>query len=144
MQKHEAIFRGKIMEKKHYSWFGYGVNERKVFHNIVLKELKDFYSTTMDAPILNEGDFLYIDDLEIDAEVEVLRVVRSLGGEYIYYVDYVIETIENEEKRRELEKEVEEIKEKQEEYLREVARIREEEESKKLKNRLLKFLGMKG
>jgi hypothetical protein len=108
IEKHTAVFLGKKVKKKYYAFKGY-VSEYEDFNTppyihteYELIEHVKITETQMDNPPLKEEEFIYIS--EYNEKAEILEVVRSTDNKYIYYLDYNVEVIEDEETEKSKEK----------------------------------------
>lgn len=92
----------------------------------------------LDNPPLKECDYIYIDDINKDVQIE--KVVRSTSNKYIYYVDSRVgELIENEHTQETLEQAKNEQKQ-EEESQRLCKEEKELREKEKQKTKLQKIL----
>lgn len=108
IEKHTAVFLGKKVKKKYYATKGYIsqyddfnmppyiCTEYKLIKHVKITE------SQMDNPPLKEEEFVYIS--EYNEKAEILEVVRSTDNKYIYYLDYNVEVIEDEETEQSKEK----------------------------------------
>ena len=63
--------------------------------------VEKFHECEIDLPLLQKGDYLYIDDLNIS--VLITDVYRSTNNNIVYHTNHIIKVIENEESKKELE-----------------------------------------
>lgn len=109
MEKHYAQVLGVTLIKKYKVSFGEVVDRNYTLDTPVIWE------GNLDSPVLKRNDTLYISD--IDSEVEVMKVVRSTDGNYLYYTNNRIGEIvvneETEKSRLEAEEKLKSIKEKE-------------------------------
>lgn len=116
-EMHNALFFGKVVNVKYtvqenrdtYYEGNYGNYGRHYssYHRrpVIAKwndfvKYKQFYNCDFEKPPLNTGEKVYIN--ELDLTLMVLDRVRSTNGQYCYYVEHVVETIENEESEKSL------------------------------------------
>lgn len=100
---HRALFFGKITRNFYrvdsgrdfrYHSYGYQEHYYKKPEIVTVSELvnwKQFYSCDFEKPPLEIGEKVYIN--ELDLTVLVVDRVRSTNGEYVYYVEHIIEQI---------------------------------------------------
>lgn len=87
--KHTAIIKG----RKERTMYRFGVRKYHIGFPPEVLKISEFtghyllWECELDAPVLEVGEILYIDDLNI--EVTVQRRVRTTTGEYIYETDFV-------------------------------------------------------
>jgi hypothetical protein len=98
--KHNAIFLGRKVRKLYFANKGQIPMIGKpippyISETYVLMEYVKITETQIDNPALMKGERIYIN--EYDAVSEILDVMRSTDNKYIYYLDYNIEIVEDEE-----------------------------------------------
>lgn len=108
METFKIIIMGKIMAVRYYVENNrtishtYGVGYYSDVYNGMPEMRKSFecmkderlYSCTMDKPQLQDGEALYINELDIT--VSITKVVRSTNGEYVVFTSHVIKEVEDE------------------------------------------------
>lgn len=111
-EKHSALFFGKVVGIRYTVQDNRDVYNEYMYHRSgyrrkpVLQKYnefisyKQFYSCDFEKPPLEKDEKVYIN--ELDLTVVVLDRVRSTNGEYCYYVDHVVESIENKESEKSL------------------------------------------
>lgn len=93
-KQHNAKFMGKVGKVRYEfsKWFS--------IYGMVYKELKDIEwelieEVIFDNPPLRVGEKIYV--MSLQKTVVVVEVIRSTDNSFIYYTDYVIEEIEDDE-----------------------------------------------
>lgn len=126
MKRHKAVLKGRILERnvvlKCHDLFYYKLNvEEKlqykldnldVIEEVTLKEVETVWEGELNTPILKVGESILV--TEIDEKVIVVEVLRATDNSYIYYTDYIIDTIDSEtleENKKKLQKELEKERE---------------------------------
>lgn len=90
MKTHKAIVMGSITRKMHYFHRGWG----DIYSERNLVEHKLLWSGDLENPPLEIGDYLYLNSENL--KVKIIDKAKSTDGGYVYWSDYVIETIEDE------------------------------------------------
>lgn len=91
MECHNAVIYGKVMRKKYYYVDVY----KKILPLNECIKYEKIFEGELNIPILKNGDKIYIPDKEIQTTVE--DIVISIDGTCIYYTDYDVKIIEDEE-----------------------------------------------
>lgn len=82
----KSPFQKEIYNSYHFSKYGIGVSLEDIWHGVIPK------------PVLEVGEYIYINDLDI--KVEISDKYRTTNGEVVYEADYVIREV-NDEKTEE-------------------------------------------
>ena len=100
----KEIFYGQLLKTRYksasekYSYFGF----KSLFcENEILRYEKFYeYESYIDRIPYDEGETCHIDELNID--VKILKIIRSIEGYYIYKCDHVINIDENIEEKEKI------------------------------------------
>jgi len=94
-----------------------------IYENSFVIGAEKFYECELDRPPYNVGEFVYINELDVEYEIE--KVTRTIEGVYRYTCDYFIRSEDNAEWKKYYERELEKELKSYDEFLK-----REEERDK--------------
>src|SRR6185312_962324 len=95
LSRHKAII--KATEERKIYYFGYARlwdNNKTITERTEKIGEKTLWEGEIDAPLIDEGETLRIE--ELNADVTITHRIRSTSGAYIYKTDYELDLIEDE------------------------------------------------
>lgn len=111
MEKHKAVIQGVIYRKDYEFCTNFPLPRPRPSYErsrseIKMSRLMDaithmsqyMWEGVIDAPLLNIGEKLYIEDL--DVEIIVSERIRHTNGSYIYKTEHQLDLVENEDSLR--------------------------------------------